>query len=148
MRPARAAFKSIETRYRLFSSESILGITCIMLSVPLKVSSSVPKPTHIIDLPKVLVKTILNFQIADQFHISISPAQAYWWINPFVISLLKCSFLWIAIVLLITLTPDKMPSWRLLCHLGYANYQSCPKLLLGQPLARILLQHVWPFEYQ
>ena len=44
MRPARAAFKSIETRYRSFLSESILGGTYIMRSIPLKVSSSVTQP--------------------------------------------------------------------------------------------------------
>ena len=46
MRPARAAFKSIETRYRLFLSESILGSTYVMSSIPLKVSSSIPKPSR------------------------------------------------------------------------------------------------------
>ena len=40
------AFKSIETRYRLFLSESILGSTYVMCSVPLKVSFSVPNPNH------------------------------------------------------------------------------------------------------
>ena len=47
MRPARAMFKSIETRYRLFLSESILGSTYVMTSIPLKVSSSIPKPREV-----------------------------------------------------------------------------------------------------
>ena len=45
MRLATGVFKSIETRYRLFLSESILGSTYGMRSVPLKISSSVPNPT-------------------------------------------------------------------------------------------------------
>ena len=44
MRLARAAFKSIETRYRYFLSEWILSSTYVMRSIPLKVSSSVPNP--------------------------------------------------------------------------------------------------------
>ena len=44
MQLATGVFKSIETRYRLFLSESMLGSTYIMRSIPLKVSSSVPKP--------------------------------------------------------------------------------------------------------
>ena len=44
MRLATGVFKSIETRYRLFLSESILGSTYVMSSIPLKVSSSIPNP--------------------------------------------------------------------------------------------------------
>ena len=44
MRLATGVFKSIETRYRLFLSESILGSSYVMSSIPLKVSSSIPNP--------------------------------------------------------------------------------------------------------
>ena len=66
MWPARAAFKSIETRYRYFLSAWILGITYIMRSVPLKVSSSVPKPSH----------TPLFWYLSFPVHFESLPAEA------------------------------------------------------------------------
>ena len=72
MRLATGVFKGIETRYRLFLRESILGITYIMRSVPLKVSSSVPKPMYL------AVNELARHGFQNFYFVQARPSQSHW----------------------------------------------------------------------